>query len=324
MKTYMYGREMRGFGLVELMVALVLGLIVVGGAISVFASNRQAFRATEGLSRLQENARVGFEMMARDVRDAAGNPCSKNIPIVNVLTSATPNGWSDWSVGIRGYDGATALPAVAFGTAPLTRVAGTDALDLRSAGTGGTTVSSHVAPSAIINVVSNAGFANNDIVLMCSYSQGAIFQITNLPSGTRIQHNDGGGSSLNCSKNLGVPLDCSPANTANGPEFPQNSTLVRMVSVRWFIGNNDRGGRSLFRQNQNVNPPEEIVDGVTDMDLTYLVAGNANYVAVPGNWANVNAVRIALTTVSPERVGTDGQPLEREIVHYAALRNRNL
>ena len=65
-------RLARGLSLIELMIALLLGLLVVGGAIGIFTSNRRAYNATESLSRVQENARVAFEMMSRDVREAGG------------------------------------------------------------------------------------------------------------------------------------------------------------------------------------------------------------------------------------------------------------
>ena len=61
---------MRGFSLVELMIALLIGLIVVGSAGSIYMANRRAYAATEVLGRVQESSRVAFELMARDIREA--------------------------------------------------------------------------------------------------------------------------------------------------------------------------------------------------------------------------------------------------------------
>ena len=60
-------RKQRGFSLVELMIALVLGLMVIGGVTSVFLSNKQSFRTNTALSQVQENSRIAFELMARDI-----------------------------------------------------------------------------------------------------------------------------------------------------------------------------------------------------------------------------------------------------------------
>jgi type IV pilus assembly protein PilW len=61
----------RGFGLVELMVSLVLGMIVIGGALVLLLSTRQANGNTENLSRVQDSVRTSYDMMTRgEVREA--------------------------------------------------------------------------------------------------------------------------------------------------------------------------------------------------------------------------------------------------------------
>ena len=52
----------KGFTLVELMVALVLGFILIAGVLNIFNSNRENFRVTENLARIQENSRVAFDL----------------------------------------------------------------------------------------------------------------------------------------------------------------------------------------------------------------------------------------------------------------------
>ena len=107
---------MHGMTLIELMISLVLGLLVVGAAIGMFVSNRQVFRATDNLSYVQENGRVAFELLARELRQAGGTPCSRNIPIVNVLNNTAAWG-TNWGDGVRGYDGTQAFAAAPFGSA---------------------------------------------------------------------------------------------------------------------------------------------------------------------------------------------------------------
>lgn len=310
------------------MVSLVLGLIVVGGAISVFASNRQAFRTTEGLSRLQENARIGYEMMTRDIRDAAGTPCARNIPIANVLNGAAGNWMYDWGNGLQGFEPGqvvSGLPAAGFGA----RAPNTDAIVIHSGGTSGVTVSNHAASGASANLELNTtahGLAQGDIVLVCDYRQASVFQVTNNPAGNIVVHSTANGVTPgNCSKGLGFPTDCASTN-GNAYTFAPNAVLTKLNSVAWYIGRNRRGGTSLFRKVAGPAAPEEIVDGVRNLQLSYLLPGAAGYVtstAVGTQWANVNAVRVELEAVSPEAVGTGGQVVDREIVHYAALRNRN-
>lgn len=65
-----------GFSLVELMIAMVLGILVMGAAFAVFMSNQNTYRANEGLNRIQESARAAVELISRDVRAAGGSACS--------------------------------------------------------------------------------------------------------------------------------------------------------------------------------------------------------------------------------------------------------
>jgi type IV pilus assembly protein PilW len=56
--------------LIELMVALAIGAFLMLGAITVFVQSRTAFRVTETMSRLQENARFALDTMEPDIRMA--------------------------------------------------------------------------------------------------------------------------------------------------------------------------------------------------------------------------------------------------------------
>lgn len=329
-------RRARGLSLVELMIAMLLGTIVVGSAGAIFISNRQTYRATESLGRVQESGRMSFELMARDIREGAGNPCGKNLPIANVLDNSATNWWSNWNSGITGYDGAIATPGLPFGAAAQQRVPGTDAIELKSADSSTmTTVVDHNPPAAEfrINTVDHV-FQDEDILMACDNRQASIFQVTNASPGTNttIVHNRGGSANPgNCTKGLGFPVDCSsPLGTpyAYGP----NSRLMRLHAVRWYIGVNPNGGNSLFRSTMTSSTgtitaqPQEIVEGVDNMVLQYLIRDTGNYVdaiAIPANrWRDVVAVRVRLNLSSRERAGVNRAALQRTIDHTVAIRNR--
>jgi prepilin-type N-terminal cleavage/methylation domain-containing protein len=57
-KAFRGRRRSAGFTLVELMVALVLGLIVTGAALAMFLTNQRVYNTTESLGRVQENVRT--------------------------------------------------------------------------------------------------------------------------------------------------------------------------------------------------------------------------------------------------------------------------
>ena len=59
-----------GMTLIELMVALAIGMFLMIGAITVFMQGRTTFRITESLSRLQENGRFALDTLEPDIRMA--------------------------------------------------------------------------------------------------------------------------------------------------------------------------------------------------------------------------------------------------------------
>lgn len=336
-------RHAAGLSLIELMVALVLGLLVVAAAIGIFVSNRQAYRTTESVGRIQEGARIAFELMARDVREAGGNPCnsSNNMSMINVLANPGNNWWSNWGrtpanaalgSALRGFGPGDAIPGV-------NRVANTQALVVLSGGNSVATVTAH-NPGTQTFTVQNAahGFQAGDLLLVCgqdsdvvsmdsvldegvgSVRLGGIFQMRNAGGSTSIMHSAGG---LNASANLGP--------TGSQFTYGANAAITKMHATAWYIGNGAGGTQSLFQtvlmQNGALNA-QEIVPGVQAMDLTYLLPGAVNYVAagaVPAaRWGEVLAVRMTLTLASEENTGTDGNPIARQLVQVASLRNRSL
>lgn len=324
--------RIRGLSLVELMISMVIGMVVVASASAIFISNRQTYRATESMARVQEGGRVSFEMMARDIRQAAGNPCAQDLPVANVLNNSAASWWSNWNNSIIGYEDNNGAFPFAAGVGG--RVNGTDAIELKSADNiSGLTIVSHVPASAMFHLnTPNHPLLDGDIIMVCDFQQAAVMQVTGASPGINetVVHNTGTASPGNCTKSLGVPVDCGPPAVGNPYTYGPGSTIVKMQASRWYIGNNETGGRSLFRTVLTnggaaaATRNEEIVGGVTNMRLQYLQRNINNYVdaAAVANWANVTAVRVELTMAGNDRIGTDGNPIQRTLAHTVTLRNR--
>ncbi|MDO9451471.1 MAG: PilW family protein [Stagnimonas sp.] len=60
-------RQQQGLTLVELMIALTLGLIVIGVIIGVFLSSSQNSRQNEAIATVQDNARFALDSISRDL-----------------------------------------------------------------------------------------------------------------------------------------------------------------------------------------------------------------------------------------------------------------
>ncbi|MGZ8216462.1 PilW family protein [Methylomagnum sp.] len=68
-------RGQRGLSLVELMVAMVAGLLIIAGVGQLFVGSKQTNRMEEQLSRLQENARLAMSILVHDLRLVGNMGC---------------------------------------------------------------------------------------------------------------------------------------------------------------------------------------------------------------------------------------------------------
>jgi type IV pilus assembly protein PilW len=67
-----------GLTLIELMVAMVLGLLVAAGIVTVFASTSSSNKAQDQLARLQEEGRFAITKLSTDLRMANGQYCTNS------------------------------------------------------------------------------------------------------------------------------------------------------------------------------------------------------------------------------------------------------
>ncbi len=68
----------RGFSLVELMIALLIGLVIAIGVVQIFSATRATYQLDESLARAQENGRFALEFLSQDVRHAGYAGCNRD------------------------------------------------------------------------------------------------------------------------------------------------------------------------------------------------------------------------------------------------------
>jgi type IV pilus assembly protein PilW len=310
-------RAAQGFGLVEAMVSLALGLLVVGAAMVIFMGTRQANGSTDNLSRVAESVRTSYDLLTRELREAGGTPCDAQVLASNVLNAAqggTPSWWATWGEGLRGYASTAAFPGAAIGSAVGERVSGTEAVVVRyGAALDNVSITAHdTATQTFTTSINNHGIAAGDLLIACNYRQAAVFQVTaaNTGNGTFV-HGTGSGTPGNCSTGLGLPTLCAPASSVYA--FSAGSLVGRFTVAGWYIGNNgrnDSGGRSLYRVTRL--GVEEVADGVRNLQLGYLIDGAADYVAAGAvaDWSRVTALRMDVTYEGPDaNVATNGNTI---------------
>jgi type IV pilus assembly protein PilW len=179
-------RRQRGVTLVELMVALALGLLITVAMLKVYVDASRMYRFNEGLARVQENGRFALEFIRRDARVAGFWGCYSDAPLTNQI-STTSSAWVDVDAGhIAGTndDGLNSADSITF----------------RSATGSGTLVNTAMtAASDSVSVNSVATITSGMAALISDCDNGDIFQVTGI-SGTSLAH--AVGANTNTSANL--------------------------------------------------------------------------------------------------------------------------
>jgi type IV pilus assembly protein PilW len=115
----------RGLSMVELMIALALGLIVLAALVSVFANSSASRQEMERTSRQIENGRYAMQLLSDDIRLAGfyGEANVKAIPLPGVLPDPCSTTAADWGAAmplhLMGYDNGAGIPTCVPGTGTL-------------------------------------------------------------------------------------------------------------------------------------------------------------------------------------------------------------
>ncbi len=97
--TMMKQKQQSGFSLIELMIAMVIGLILIGALVQVFISNKQSYQTADDTSILNDNARYAVTVLSNQLR-LSGHQIEPILGRENSLTSEAV-GFSDPSTSIQ-------------------------------------------------------------------------------------------------------------------------------------------------------------------------------------------------------------------------------
>lgn len=253
-----------GMTIVELLVAISLGIFLSWGAIEAFLTGKQTYTMQQALSRIQENARMAQELMGYDIRNAGTYGCAVGRSMgdaddVNFLSgsshaagigSTNPTAERNFAFAVfatnnvSGAANADTMLLANLNPAPL---AGTDVLITHTATDLGIQVLAAPAPSATQLSVLNRGLTTASILSVADCTSNFIFQPTAVSAGATqtITH---------------------PMRTASPTGLPVNATVMRLDAPIYYIANNPAGTPSLYRRLIGGNS-EELLSGVQDMQI---------------------------------------------------------
>lgn len=330
--------KMAGLSLVELMIAMLLGIILTTGVMQVYLGTSQSYRLTDAVAYGQENIRFASSMMQRDIRGAGGVGCLKGAGALtdNLKgTRAVPIGdgvlgWEATGTGIgNSYTATTALGANASGWSEGSGagvfpaeiagdiVAGTDVLIVNSIQTAAVAVTGSDAGK--IDLGGPSGIPKGQIVLAVDRKceTGELFQNTNDDSASAVA--TGSGSTPgNRFTTLGGDYDPEPDTTR-----PESRAQVSSYNTfAYYIGEGASGEPSLIRRRldtaNSLGNPQELIEGVESMQFLYGVANGGDKSADRydtadniTDWEDVVSIRTAFIVRSDD--GANSEDLTRKL-----------
>lgn len=352
-RAFSAARRQTGLSLIELMIAMVIGLVLMLGVIQIFAASRAASRLAEGNARAQENGRFAIEFLQRDIRMAGHFGCvndqahfvkGEGDPVITTGAATGSGHPLDFSVSIQGYE------------APSTAPGGQLTLGDTWAGAAG-------LPASISALNPRGG---SDILVL-RYLAAEGVPVTALTAGVDsvVGFNAGAGTRLTegavPAPGLFGVADCSHANvfrgtyaagSVNAPATnlnrftvqPTGQTMIyRAESVVYYVGTSVSGEPALMRaRSTGVNANtydmrEELVEGIESLQLLFGLdsttvmssttppAGNITTQAVASGvtsdanatgaaqWRRVGQVQVGVLARSPGRSQAEAPT---DAVHY--------
>lgn len=176
-----------GLSIVELMVAMALGLLIIGGILYTFISSRPVFTANDAVARIQEDGRIAMERLTREVRQAGYTGCANSTDInPTIIADVNKDGVVDVTApagsGIQVFDNGTGW----VNPTGVVRVAGTDVIQIRGIGSCQRRLTGNMtANNANIQIGSNpCGWAADQILVIADCANVDIFAATNVSTGS--------------------------------------------------------------------------------------------------------------------------------------------
>lgn len=251
-----------GFTLVELMVAITIGMIVLASIMQLVINAQTTYRVQSGFSKIQENGRFAMFFLESSARSADYSGCSKaGVSSLSNRLDPTGTGYTTatygYTSGVSGTDGGVNATSRALDPP--------DTLILKGAfdniGIEVTTPYMNTK-SAAVHIATTNTLAKGDIILISDCQSGDIFQVSNSnPQSGALDHNTGAA--------------ISPGNISNlSKTYGADASVYKISTVTYSIGNDPVTGDSALLKNGAA-----MIPGVQNMQVLYGEDTDADKVA---------------------------------------------
>ena len=246
--------KQKGISLVEILVALVISLFLLGGIVQVYLGNKTTFKFTNALAEIQENGRFALDWMSQDLRMSNEWGCVRFNPadtdnINNTINTGTFAGYNS---NVHDFVGEEAIEGT--NNAGLN---GSDTVTIRGGKPGQANVQSPfvLAGTPSLNVTAGSRIGQGDFVLVTRCGANDLLieaeaDILRVTTSTTVAAN--------------TLLTFAGSKSQ---QYQNDASVIELQTVTYNIANGASGEPALFRT--EFGTAVELVEGIEDMQLLY-------------------------------------------------------
>lgn len=354
--TFSMHTRQQGISIIELMIALLVGLILMGGIIEVFLSNNQTSSLHMNLTKIQQNGRLAIHTLTTDIRMADYSGCYSDLSdgLENTLNNQAAFAWN-LTNPIQGFNNVNSSFTISdtnSGGVISGIIEGTDVLVIKGM-TDGVPIRTNPDTKKFTIDESLNRFKDGEILIVADCEQASLFQTSKVDSKdgvTKIEHKSDSRTPGNSTEHI-----------ANS--YGTDAEIARLRSTAYYLKNDADGNPGLFQSSLTINSAgdtaalqeNQLIKNVENMQLQFGVdtdndsdADVYQDASAVTDWKAVVSIRIALLLVSEAAFLTESnesysfnastftfskdttpaaganRKLRRSFTGFMALRNRTL
>ncbi|MEX2469321.1 MAG: PilW family protein [Pseudohongiellaceae bacterium] len=323
-------KQQSGLSLIELMIAMVLGLTLALGVAQVYVGTTTTERDQDARLRIQENGRFGLNFIGNEMRMAGYLGCQGSIQGASVNNTLDgPPATFQPGTGIQGWEAGGTAPGTINNSANNVATQSSNSTEWTTGGAGFNIPNVQAVPnsdivrlwggwgnSGTVTSVDNAantiqaqasvGIQADDFLIISDCEQADFVQACTVTPDTPPT-----------TVTITIDTSCNPGNvntsviTSAAP-----AEVIRLEGAMYYVGKRDNDAnnppslyRSTLSDTGTAGPGEELIEGVESMQLTYGVNLDQDVRATVdayltadqvSNWNEVISVRVSLLLQSVE------------------------
>ena len=343
----------RGVALVELMVALTLGLVLFAGVGHLVVASSQSWALQEELRRVRENGRLALDILGQSISTAAYTGCPAQAKLANTLLSETES--RQWMMHFD--KGILGIPVGNQVRQQLDSKADSEAIiTYRIDSDQALVVSNHNLATVTLTTTGGHDYDRGDLLALTTAdcSQVSLFSAGVGTGGTDVTHPAGSGTLANCTSLLQGNFSCHSGVQDAGAISHAGSTLAAIESYAFYLRESNNVP-TLYRKlageytSGSSISAEALVEGIERLSARYGLDSDGDGVVnqyldaseiLPfgSQWQSIVSVRLELVArsfskVAPQpqafffagqRVVPDDLYVRRSFIRTIKLRNRGL